>query len=423
MSVNRLYFPLATPTSSSAPPQSHLLVFSEPGGNIMTCEIPPGRYSPSSFCVHLENEMIRQMQSVDPCVTFCIHYDDESRFVFSCERKGRTGIYSAAIFSIYFNHPLSIDAARLGFPSQPLTGGCTYTSNPCRVISVDRLSRQCGRNIIRVSEITTQKRFRFHCTSVSTMVAVYKCTHEVCGRTHSLSFETYVNGNLFAHGLQVGDIVRVRGGRQSSIAVNRAGKIQNIHEAVTEFEEATLIITANDTSDACTFTTDVPLLWRLDKDGTFIRIIVDLEPWNMHFGKPHSIPAAMVGFRPSSVLWNEDGTVENEHGRLLPPFDAPFSYFLDHPDYILITFSESSGVGFLHSYNGEHKQIFCKISLYPHFREERMLPRDTYLMQGGHRKFSIAFWNPDMRTPYCFHGVNFSFSLSFISQLPKNTME
>jgi len=427
MSVNRLYFPLinSSTTSSNSAFQAHLLVFSEPGGSIMTCEIPAGRYSPSSLCAHLENEMSRQVQQLDPSVTFCVHYDNECRFIFSCERKrgGGAGVYAGATFGLYFNHPLSIDSARLGFPPQPLTGACAYTSSECRVISVDRTSRQCGRNIIRVSEITTQKRFRFHCTSVSTMVAVYKRMNGVCGNMHSLSFDTYVNGNVFAHGLQVGDIIRVRGGRCSTIEINSGGDVRSIHESVTTFEEASFIVSASDISNPCTFGIDVPSAWQLDREGTFMRIIVDLEPWNMHFGKPQSIPAQLVGFPPTSVLWNEDGSIQNEHGSLLPPFDAPYSYFLDHPDYILITFSESSGVGFLHSYNGEHKQIFCKISLYPHFREERMLPRDTFLMQGGHKKFSISFWNPDMRTPYCFHGVNFSFSLSFVSQPEKDTHE
>ena len=92
---------------------------------------------------------------------------------------------------------------------------------------------------------------------------------------------------------------------------------------------------------------------------------------------------------------------------------------LDHPDYVLLTFSESSGAGLTHSYDGEHKDVWCKLSLFPLFREERMLPRDTTLLSNQLSRFTIAFWNPDMRTPYRFHGAQFSFSLAFVSIVPE----
>ena len=84
-----------------------------------------------------------------------------------------------------------------------------------------------------------------------------------------------------------------------------------------------------------------------------------------------------------------------------------------------MTFSESSGATLEHSYSNENKQVFCKLSLYPLFREERMLPRDTTLMRNQLTTFTISFWNPDMRTPYHFHGAEFSFSLNFMSSLPE----
>ena len=83
-----------------------------------------------------------------------------------------------------------------------------------------------------------------------------------------------------------------------------------------------------------------------------------------------------------------------------------------------MTFSESSGATLEHSYNNENKQVFCKLSLYPLFREERMLPRDTTLMRNQLTTFTISFWNPDMKTPYKFHGCDFSFSLNFLSAVP-----
>ena len=44
--------------------------------------------------------------------------------------------------------------------------------------------------------------------------------------------------------------------------------------------------------------------------------------------------------------------------------------------------------------------------------------RDPTLLRGNLNTFTISFWNPDMRTPYCFHGAEFSFSLNFVSSLP-----
>ena len=32
--------------------------------------------------------------------------------------------------------------------------------------------------------------------------------------------------------------------------------------------------------------------------------------------------------------------------------------------------------------------------------------------------FTISFWNPDMITPYMFHGAEFSFSLALFSAVP-----
>ena len=82
-----------------------------------------------------------------------------------------------------------------------------------------------------------------------------------------------------------------------------------------------------------------------------------------------------------------------------------------------MTLSESSGAALEHSYDGENRHVFCKLSLYPLFREERMLPRDTSLLRGNLSRFTLAFWNPDLRTPYRFHGAEFSFSLNFVSAL------
>ena len=116
----------------------------------------------------------------------------------------------------------------------------------------------------------------------------------------------------------------------------------------------------------------------------------------------------------ATVAHGVDGTVEDGEGRRGPPFHTTFPHALDHPDYVLMTFSEGSGAGLQHTYAGNTKNVFCKLSLYPLFREERMLPRDTSLGRDNVGEFTLAFWNPDSVTPYHFHGAEFSFSLNFI---------
>ena len=137
------------------------------------------------------------------------------------------------------------------------------------------------------------------------------------------------------------------------------------------------------------------------------------EPWNLCFGQPRSLPAHLVGFPARAVLWGVDGSVSDGRGRLLPPFEAPHAHNLDHPDYVYLTLSEAAGASLEHAYGGETKHVFCKLSLYPLFREERMLPRDSALMHARVGRFTLRFWNPD-GTPYHFHGAEFSFSLNFV---------
>ena len=147
-------------------------------------------------------------------------------------------------------------------------------------------------------------------------------------------------------------------------------------------------------------------------------LVPEPEPFSLDFTKPHSLPPALLGFHRRVVCHDVDGSVGDGGAATAPPYEAPRPYDLDHPDYVLITFSEGAGAGFEHAAAGEQRQVFCKLSLYPLFREERMLPRDTQLLGGERAEFTLGFWNPDGRTPYRFHGVDFSFSLSFVSPGP-----
>ena len=101
----------------------------------------------------------------------------------------------------------------------------------------------------------------------------------------------------------------------------------------------------------------------------------------------------------------------------LPPFQANAVHSLDHPDYVLLYIEEGKkNLGLQHRSQNNTTTPFAKLVLYPMFREERMLPRDTTLLGSEFLStFTIKFKNPD-GTPYHFHDVDFSFSLNFIRQ-------
>ena len=90
---------------------------------------------------------------------------------------------------------------------------------------------------------------------------------------------------------------------------------------------------------------------------------------------------------------------------------------LDHPDYVLITLTSANGGAIEHTYNGSSRNVFCKLTLYPLFREERMLPRDAPTVGPSMGRFTLGFHNPDW-TPYQFHGAEFSFSLNLMIATP-----
>lgn len=393
--INRLYFPIVKQGEPG-----HQLIFSDSDGRVYAASIPTGRYSPSSFSKYLERAMT---DAVGGDVTYSISHEN-NRFVFSCEQRTK-GCVVPSPFGLLFHHPLCIDAERLGFSAQPLAGSDTYVApNDTRF--------PLARNIVRVSEISHQKRFRFHTTAPPPMMA------EVLDVSKGvLRVRTHVNRIPFAHGYREGDVVVVA--TCGSVTVGEE-KERTLEASVAKMPtHCRCLVTNTDEADVTILSIRVPPLNGLGDAGTALQVTSIAEPWNACFGiHPQSLPPHLLGMRRGAIQWGVDGTVADMEGRLLPPIDAPNVHCLDHPDYVLLTFSESAGAQLEHSYDNENKQVFCKLSLYPLFREERMLPRDTTLMRGNMSTFRIAFWNPDMRTPYHFHGAEFSFSLNFMSALP-----
>jgi hypothetical protein len=407
--LNRLYFPITKPGEPG-----HQLVFSDPCGRIVTCAIPSGRYTPDRLSCFLTHAMTDAIKGIDSTIEYTVVHEDD-HFTFACERRHPDTHVSPAAFSILFHHPLCIDASRLGFPSQPLSGSDTYTATqPCRCArGVD--GRLCT-NVVRVSEVMQQKRFSVHVTTPPPMIAIVQRR----AGPKQITLRTYVNRMPFSHGLQSGDLLCMSE-CGNTVIVGKDGTEEVRVEGMRAKLPMTLtcVVADGSATDPTLLTLLVPSLDGLDDVDTAVQLTCSLEPWNMCFDvHPQSIPSHLMGYRPGATQWGVDGSLRNAHGERVPPFLAPHTHTLDHPDYILMTFSEASGATLEHSYNNENKQVFCKLSLYPLFREERMLPRDTTLMRNQLTTFTLSFWNPDMKTPYKFHGCDFSFSLNFLSAVP-----
>jgi len=405
MTLNRYYFPLLGGGSSGNGPTSHLLVFTNPDGGTHTCTISPGRYTPEVLAMHLGDSMTTTVRGVmgEGKVEYTVRVDADQTWKFECKRKIR-GEWREGVFGILFHHPLSVDPLRFGFSPHPLGGASSYTS------SASLRTPPGIRNLIRFSEEGPRKRFRVHAVSIPCMVGVVTS----CDRkTKTIVYSTFVNRNEYVSGLLPGDAVRLSS--YSSMELEDGGGTATATPLDMEGVHTCLVEGAADAPSPVQVCIRVPasLFSALSTTGSTIQIVSDCEPWCIHVGKEKSLPPHMLGWRKGGVLWGRDGANDG-----LPPYEAPHVHSLDHPDYVCMTFSEMAGANLVHTYDHISRPIFCKLSLYPLFREERMLPRDTSLLSDNMASFTLSFWNPDMVMPYHFHGAEFSFSLAFFSAVP-----
>lgn len=422
--ANRFYFPLTSQmpqalkdVQSTTP---HVLIFSDAAGNVRMCGIPCGQYTPDRLARHLEREMTRIMS--DSNLVFSVTHEDD-RFTFACEeRDAITQRLQPIPFGLLFHHPLSVDPERFGFAAQPLQGSESYVAPERTRVASNGSGPGNGRtmsNILRVSAVGSQKRFRVHATQIPAMVGAAQSLSK--GR---LKLRTYVNRMPFAHGFLPGDVVQLgRCATSIRVRANAKGEETELSPSPAQLpRHGILVMVLGDgaeTSDPCLLELLVPTgLSGLGDVGTCLQITPQAQPYNLCFCKPRTLSPTTVGFPAKAIQWGIDGSVADARGRRFPPFEAPYVHDLDHPDAVLLTFSEQSNAGFQHSFDGETREIFCKLVCYPLLREERMLPRDTSLLRENMSQFRIAFWNPDLRTPYRFHGAEFTFSLSFISAIP-----
>lgn len=435
MALNRLYFPMPEriPAGTAT---GHFLIFQDPCGQMHQCPVYAGRYSPHTFGRYLESAMTAACAVSSPHTTFTVDYDPkEERFTIACEIETRPVGVVPAPFGLLFNHPAQFDPARLGFDQVPLHGSATYTSTSRVCFPHFETPRQMDDNILarwhsniyRVSEVSHQKILRLHAApppAMTGMVSAY--LPESC----ELQLRTFSGQLPFAHGLQSHTIVRLAPSRPVDLFVR--GEEDEWKEVrvnscpVAPRWGRTAVVLPPDDVDSD------PMILRLRVRDTprlsecleqALQVQVQLAPFNFCFGTlPQSLRHTALGFPRGALQWGVDGSVPSSPSKLmLPPFDAPHVHSLDHPDYILLYLVERNkkGTALQHADGSNTTTPFAKLVLYPLFREERMLPRDTTLLSGeSMSQFTLRFANPD-GSPYHFHGAEFSFSLNFIASSPE----
>lgn len=424
LALNRSFFP--TPERiPQGMATAHFLMFTDPSGELHNCPIYAGRYTPESLCAVLEAGMTR-LSNV-PRTYFTVEYDRvEERFTFVCEVKDEKGAVRPAAFGLVFNHPAQFDPSRIGFPGVALYGCDSYTSPTRVVFPMKTAGLRDASNFYRVSEIGHQKRLRIQSSPGSQLTGLivdYESTR------HILKLRTFAGQLPFAHGLTPGSVVQITGASSvtelfrfqngewkldnyrscpiapscgRSAVVVQTEQVGRCGEPMPGLEPIELHVRVRPTPEI------------VDMIGTTVTINVEVQPFNLCFGLAKSFSNVSMGFPSGATQWGMDGIGISGKWRI-PPYDAPALHSLDHPDYVLIYFEEGNRqTGLQHQFGTTTTTPFCKLVLYPMFREERMLPRDTTLLSGeSFAKFTIRFSNPD-GTPYHFHGAEFSFSLNFI---------
>ena len=421
---NRLYFPIPEkiPRGHAT---SHFIVFCDPTGMQHLCPIYSGRYNPETFCSYVEDEMTRLAKRTLKDVYFSVNYDFSTKlYTFTCERRIRETIVPSP-FSLIFNHPASIDSLRLGFPPVHLKGCDSYTSSDEVVIPNMKWSN--GRyhcNTYRISEISYQKRFMIESSPTSQLIGIVRGFDETSSEA---IVQTYIGQLPYAHGLQQNDTISIMPTSSTELfimgengwemkefepcpiapAFGKSGIIQELGKvlnASSSYNKNCLLrIKLHAFQDLGAFM------------GKIVSIVTDVEPYHLCFGTlPRSLPSKMLGFGKGAIQYEKDGSIIS--GSLkIAPFIAKAVHCLDHPDYILLYFEEGKkNMSLQHTSGNNSTAPFAKLVLYPIFREERMLPRDTTLLGSElFSKFTLKFRNPD-GTPYHFHNADFSFSLNFI---------
>ena len=396
LAANRMYFPLL---GGEGIERFHLIVFADPEGTVFRSRILPGHFVPQELAAHIERGMNGAVDGTG--IAFRVEYREE-RFVFSCEREHR-GAAEPVAFSLFFHHPNSIDPARL-LPACRRARPCTPRP-PVRAgaaVSSTAAAAQPGlRNLLRVQDVAKQS-----ASAVRDGRRARRRRPRHAGGDRRPSSPTSTGSP--SRGLVVGDVGALTPYVEPAPPTAPSRRRLD-HGPLQQLLGGRLPPAAPHSRSSRPPST-------LRQPRTAFHIVAAPRPWSLNFSEavPRAIRAHMLGFLPKTYCWGVDG--ESAPLRS-PPYFAPHVHNLDHPDYVLITLTSANGGAIEHTYNGSSRNVFCKLTLYPLFREERMLPRDAPTVGPSMGRFTLGFHNPDW-TPYQFHGAEFSFSLNLMIATP-----
>ena len=377
------------------------IVFVDPLGVPRAAEIMPGRYMPE----RLAAQMADGMTAAGPA-RFRVVYI-EHRFVFACTGGVPEGL--TRTFSLLFNHPTSIDAARLGFEDITYDGASQYESATVALApqmqwppgSDERLPS----NIYQLSETSHAGRMRL------VPLAPPPAIGEVLAHEDGvLTLRMYSSsGAPISHGTQPGCLVTVGAPEDAVELHDKTLKSAGIScRGVVEPSDAT--------PDVIRVTIGCARAWT-GEVGKAVTIVVPVEPCNLCFAASarHSL-GMRLGFERRVYEWGRDGAVRMPTGARLPPFVATQLPSLEHPDYVLVYLNEGMKSSQMHHFSDSIVTCpWAKVVLYEAtYREDRQLTRDIVFSSGeSMTRFTLRITNPD-GTEYVV-GAPFSFTMNFVT--------
>lgn len=396
-----------------------LIIFKDFRGRTHVSKVLQGCYN--VFTIALEIE--RAMNSVDKesDLNFIFTFDPcQEQFIASCQKNGEL-----MRLDLLFSHPLSIDAERFGFKRTDYVGYDTYKSDRIHIPRLEWPRRDwCNTtqacvfpsNTYTISENGSSKQISLDANAKPNLFGIIR---EYWEDSHILLLSVFANAGAFSHGVQAGDMLRVYK-LTKAIKHTDGNEVKQIDPADLECRRTIMAVCISNLSgESDTSSNTIKLYipnheWKRKID-TCIGIDMQSKPFNLNFAQMEkSITGKRLGFRNKVYEWGIDGSVSA--GNLsVAPYIAPFVHAIDHPDYVLMYIEEGKKSTALQHRSGNNVTMpFAKIVLYPLFREERMIPKETTLTSGESlTTLTIYFRNPD-DSPYHFHGAEFSFTLNFI---------
>jgi hypothetical protein len=419
---------------------SYFLVFEDHRGFVERVAVPCGRYTPDALCRSLAADMTALVRRRSPDASFDVSYDARGgRYVFRCTDGPR----GPARFALLFASDSQFDPEHLGFPRCNLYGSSEYTSAfPAHFPDVS------GGEVLRAHGATPPQRSPAQRYSVETHGETQTLTLEAMeGRDlvarvlrydpahNALVLRTHVGILPYAHGFLPGDVLRVVPMDDDRVDVLGDGDDSGAwgQEQVTPcllFGDAYAFVVppppetsaaredSSETLELCT-------LWLRTRASTDAARCVDTafvvrpashDALNLCCGSTmwRSVWPRMLGLGNGATLQSEAGAVVGDGGRRTGPVrTAHFS--LDSPDYVLIYLEDAKrGTLLQHVDRGAVTTPFAKLVLTPLFRDERMLPKDTYISSAEClTRVSLRFANPN-GVPYRWHNAPFAVSMNLI---------